>query len=168
MSRISSDDLHRIFKNLDKNNNGQVDIQELHKLLDTIGIHTTLDELEKYVGHKSLNYFDFLFFYEAMVKSRLAEQNDEATTTDRSPDHHNDENDLFKAFKVFDLNDDGYISSEELQSVLSRLGLLDKQNEHDCKEMISVYDENSDGVLDFGEFKNMMSVRDSTSDFDQV
>ncbi|GFQ01661.1 probable calcium-binding protein cml44 [Phtheirospermum japonicum] len=159
MSRISSDDLHRIFKNLDKDNNGQVDIQELHHLLDTIGIRTTLDELEKYVGRKSLNYFDFLFFYEAM------EQNTEATTS-HSPDddHHNDENDLFKAFKVFDLNGDGYISSEELQSVLSRLGLLDKTNGHDCKDMISVYDENSDGVLDFGEFKNMMSVTASTSD----
>ncbi|KAI3464578.1 hypothetical protein Pfo_021241 [Paulownia fortunei] len=151
MSPISADDLHRIFKNLDKNNKGLVSIQELHHLLDRIGIHTTLEELEKFVGRTSLDYIDFFFFYEAMVKARMAEQE-----ADDSSDHN--ENDLFKAFKVFDLNGDGYISCEELQSVLSRLGLWDKRSGHDCKDMISVYDENSDGVLDFEEFKNMMSV----------
>lgn len=156
MSPISPDDLQRIFKNLDKNNKGLVSIQELHHLLDKIGIHTTLEELEKFVGHTSLDYIDFFFFYEAMVKARIAEPE-----ANDSSDHI--ENDLFKAFKVFDLNGDGYISGEELQSVLSRLGLWDKRSGQDCKDMISVYDENSDGVLDFQEFKNMMSVP-STSD----
>ncbi|KAK4429600.1 putative calcium-binding protein CML44 [Sesamum alatum] len=153
MSPISPDDLHRIFKNLDKNNKGLVSTQELHHLLEKIGIHTTLEELEKFVGRTSLDYIDFLFFYDAMVKAKMAEQEEE-----EAHDHDHHENDLFKAFKVFDLNGDGYISCEELQSVLSRLGLWDKKNGHDCKDMIRVYDENSDGVLDFQEFKNMMSV----------
>ncbi|KAI3460546.1 hypothetical protein Pfo_017209 [Paulownia fortunei] len=147
MSPISTDDLHRIFKNLDKNNNGLVSIHELHHLIDRIGIHTTLEELEKLVGRTSLDYIDFLFFYEAMVKARMAEQAD---------DDHSD--DLLKAFKVFDLNGDGSISCEELQAVLSRMGLWDKHSGQDCKVMIDVYDKNSDGVLDFEEFKNMMSV----------
>ncbi|KAL6525033.1 hypothetical protein OROMI_030626 [Orobanche minor] len=157
MSPLNSNDLHRIFKNLDKNNKGQVDIQELHHLSDIIGIQTTLEDIEKLVGRKSLDYIDFLFFYEAMVKSRMAEQKG----SDRgihSPDHHDrNEHDLLKAFKVFDLDGDGYISSEELKSTLSRLGLLDKNNGRDCTDMISEYDENSDGVLDFEEFKNMMT-----------
>lgn len=146
MSPISRDDLHRIFKNLDKNNNGLVSIQELHHLLDRSGIHTTLEELEKLVGRKNLDYIEFLFFYEAMIKDRIAEK--------ANDDDHND--DLSKAFKVFDLNGDGFISSEELQRVLSRMGLWDKNSGHDCKDMIDVYDKNSDGVLDFEEFKNMM------------
>ncbi|KAL3845481.1 hypothetical protein ACJIZ3_002884 [Penstemon smallii] len=156
MSPISTDDLHRIFKNLDKNNNGLVCIHELYHLLDKIGIHTTLEEIEKLVGKTSLDYIDFYFFYDAMVKEKIAEQ--------QSDDDHNLMDDLFKAFKVFDINGDGYISCEELQSVLLRLGLLDKSSGQDCREMIHVYDKNSDGVLDFEEFKNMMSVPISTSD----
>lgn len=157
MSPISSDDLHRIFKNLDKSNEGLVSVDDLHRLLDKIGARTTSDELQKLVGKTSLNYIDFFFFYDAMVKARLAEQEEGDDTSDHA------ENDLLKAFEVFDLDGDGYITCEELQTVLSRLGLLDKRK--DCKDMIRVFDDNSDGVLDFQEFKNMMSVP-STSDSD--
>ncbi|EYU23855.1 hypothetical protein MIMGU_mgv1a015757mg [Erythranthe guttata] len=124
----------RIFKNLDKNNSGRVTVHDLHHLLRSSGIcnTTTVEDLEELVGPTtSLDYAGFLFFYDAM------------------------------AFKVFDLNNDGFISSDELQTVLSRIGLLD---EHDCKEMILAYDRNRDGVLDFGEFKDMMSVRDLSGD----
>ncbi|XP_047964245.1 probable calcium-binding protein CML44 [Salvia hispanica] len=147
---ISADDLHRIFKNLDKENKGVVGIDELHGLLGRIGVHTTPEELERFVGRTTLDYFEFLFFYEAMVKASNPEHEHE----------HEHEKDLRKAFEVFDLNGDGYISSEELRSVLSRLGLLNEKAD-DCKCMIGVYDDNSDGVLDFHEFKNMMSVANS-------
>ncbi|MCE3050765.1 hypothetical protein HAX54_048046 [Datura stramonium] len=65
------------------------------------------------------------------------------------------------AFKVFDLNGDGFISCEELQKVLSRLGLWDENEGSDCKNMIHMYDTNLDGVLDFEEFKSMMLVSNS-------
>ncbi|KAL7117878.1 hypothetical protein ACP275_03G100000 [Erythranthe tilingii] len=148
MSPISHDDLHRIFKNLDKNNKGIVNIEELHLLLEKIGVHTTSEELEKFVGKTSLDYIDFFFFYEAMVKAKIAGKESDEDSSD----------DLSKAFKVFDLNGDGYITCDELQSVLSRLGLWEKRSGQDCKDMIRVYDENLDGVLDFEEFKNMMSA----------
>ncbi|CAA0809976.1 Probable calcium-binding protein CML44 [Striga hermonthica] len=152
MPPISSGDLHRIFKNLDKNNNGHVSIQELHRLLGHVGARTTPEELESYAGRKTLDFVDFLFFYEAAT----AEPSKSKTTERRH------ENELFEAFKVFDLNGDGYISSEELESVLSRLGLWDPKTGKDGKDMIGTYDENSDGVLDFGEFKNMMSNASSS------
>ncbi|KAL9173137.1 hypothetical protein ABFS82_03G093800 [Erythranthe guttata] len=148
MSPISHDDLHRIFKNLDKNNKGIVNVEELHLLLEKIGVRTTSEELEKFVGKTSLDYIEFFFFYEAMVKAKIAEKESDEDSSD----------DLSKAFKVFDLNGDGYITCDELQSVLSRLGLWEKRSGQDCKDMIRVYDENLDGVLDFEEFKNMMSA----------
>lgn len=66
--------------------------------------------------------------------------------------------DLLKAFEVFDLNGDGHITCEELEAVLSRWELWGKSNGQNCKDMIRVFDENSDGVLDFEEFKVMMSI----------
>ncbi|GER40301.1 calcium-binding family protein [Striga asiatica] len=146
MSPISTNDLHRIFTNLDKDNKGLIGIHELHNLLDMIEIQTSLNELEKLVGHTSLGYIEFLFFYEIMI----------ARAKDLGKDEIED--DLLKAFKVFDTNGDGFISSEELESVLTRMGLWDKKSGRDCKEMIDAYDENSDGMLDFEEFKNMMFV----------
>ncbi|CAA0840801.1 Probable calcium-binding protein CML44 [Striga hermonthica] len=146
MSPISTNDLHRIFTNLDKDNNGLIGIHELHRLLDTIEIQASLNELEKLVGHTSLGYIEFLFFYEIMI----AKANKDLGKDDDMED------DLLKAFKVFDTNGDGFISSEELESMLTRMGLWDKQSGGDCKEMIDAYDENSDGMLDFEECKNMM------------
>ncbi|KAL0369287.1 UNVERIFIED_CONTAM: putative calcium-binding protein CML44 [Sesamum calycinum] len=69
------------------------------------------------------------------------------------------ERDLQKAFRVFDLDGDGFITSEELQIALSRLGLWDEHSGQDCRRMIDVYDTNSDGLLDFEEFKDMMLVK---------
>ncbi|KAF9609742.1 hypothetical protein IFM89_018190 [Coptis chinensis] len=67
-----------------------------------------------------------------------------------------EESDLVGAFKVFDINSDGFISSDELQCVLSRLGLWEERSGCDCTRMIYEFDINSDGVLDFEEFKKMM------------
>ncbi|XP_059630621.1 probable calcium-binding protein CML44 [Cornus florida] len=157
MSPLNSDDLHRIFEKLDRNGDGLVSLEELNWLLEKIGIHvhTNLDDLQALVGKTSLDLHDFLSFYEIVIKENIGESTSE--------NHENGglEGDLAKAFGVFDLNGDGFISCDELQSVLSRLGLWDEHSGHDCRTMIHVYDTNSDGLLDFEEFKSMMLVTNS-------
>ncbi|KMT06475.1 hypothetical protein BVRB_7g156540 [Beta vulgaris subsp. vulgaris] len=72
--------------------------------------------------------------------------------------HQQVESDLTEAFKVFDSNGDGYISATELQQVLSKLGFPEAQQElHHIQLMISSFDQNHDGRVDFFEFKHMMS-----------
>ncbi|XP_057773416.1 probable calcium-binding protein CML44 [Salvia miltiorrhiza] len=142
MSVISRDDLHKIFKNLDKNNNGRISIAELQNLLEGIGIQTTSEELEKLVGPNDLDYAEFLLFYDATIEPKM----------------NADDGDLSKAFEVFDVDGDGFISCEELQMVLTKMGLWEKKSGQNCREMIDVYDKNLDGVLDFEEFKDMMSL----------
>merc|ERR1719367_69119 len=61
---------------------------------------------------------------------------------------------LRAAFSVFDVNNDGEISAKELSSIMKALG--EKLSEEDVKFMLSEVDENSDGVIDFGEFQKMM------------
>ncbi|KAK6938355.1 EF-hand domain [Dillenia turbinata] len=144
-SSLNSNDLSRIFAKLDRNGDGLVSLAELDWLLERVGVHTTMEELESLVQKPCLDFDEFLFFYESLCDSKKNEDEEKG-----------EESDLAEAFKVFDLNNDGFISSDELQSVLSRLGLWEEKGGRDCQTMICAFDTNSDGLLDFEEFKCMM------------
>ncbi|KAG8378209.1 hypothetical protein BUALT_Bualt08G0114000 [Buddleja alternifolia] len=153
MSPLNTIHLHRIFDYLDKNGNGFVSVDDLMLLLERIGINVKRVELEQLVGKTTLDSIDFLFFYQSlMIKGN---NNDDIVYKVEGEDEIL-ERDLREAFRVFDLNEDGFISCEELQIALSKLGLWDERCGQDCKHMIGVYDSNSDGLLDFDEFKDMM------------
>lgn len=157
MSPLNANDLQQIFEKLDKNGDGLVSLEELNWLLERIGVKFSLEELEPLVGKPSLDFNEFLFFYDSISADQKANNNG-STTTNEVADHDqvDKESDLVMAFEVFDLNGDGFISCDELQEVLSRLGLWDESSGGDCRAMIHVYDTNLDGQLDFEEFKNMM------------
>jgi len=106
------------------------------------------------VGKKRLELSEFLVFYECMVKQKNGEEEggDEIEDVER---------DLVKTFKVFDLDGDGFITSQELECVLKRLGMWDERCGKDSTSMICSYDTNFDGKLDFQEFKDMMLLTNS-------
>ncbi|KAK4774442.1 hypothetical protein SAY86_009377 [Trapa natans] len=147
MSPLSVKDLRRVFDNLDKNGDGLLSLEELNGLLGMIGHTQSHEELEASVGKSSLDFDEFLLFYSSISGGGCGS---EASSVE---DVH-----LHEAFKVFDLNGDGYITSDELQSVLSRLGMWEDSSCSDCVRMIRAYDTNMDGHLDFEEFKNMMML----------
>lgn len=159
---LNTADLQRIFKQLDKNGDDQVSLEELNWLLVRIGVCLSLEELESFVGKSSLDLNEFLFFWKSISKqnNKSNEDDDHEVKEEEEEEEINngdcEDSDLVEAFNVFDLNGDGFISCEELQVILSRLGLWDEKSGKDCKRMIFVYDTNLDGVLDFEEFKNMM------------
>lgn len=165
MSCLNPDDIHRIFTKLDKNGDGLITVEQLKCLLEKIGCSTTLEELQGLVGleegsptcssSSSLDSIDFFFFYDNFVNIKRSKEEEEEEGTGNSLDR---DKDLAEAFKVFDLNGDGFISRDELRSALLRFGLWDDEDggEDDCGNMIRIYDTNSDGLLDFEEFKKMM------------
>ncbi|XVE60260.1 hypothetical protein DITRI_Ditri05aG0114800 [Diplodiscus trichospermus] len=160
MSPLSKNDLQRIFEKLDKNGDSLVSLEELNWLLERIGVQFCIDELESLVGKPCLNFDEFLFFYDSISNPRIEAATAAAARGEEEAEkliiHDDEDGDLAKAFKVFDLNGDGFISCEELQSVLARLGLWDENSGKDCRSMICFYDTNLDGMVDFEEFKNMM------------
>jgi len=54
------------------------------------------------------------------------------------------------AFRMFDKDGSGLVSSEELSEILSSGGTAD------FEEMIKEYDDNGDGQISFDEFATMM------------
>lgn len=72
----------------------------------------------------------------------------------RFPEQHQE---LRDAFNVFDKNQDGVISAEELCAMMQQLG--EKITLQEAQNMIAEVDKDNDGVVNFDEFLHMMGVR---------
>lgn len=162
MSPLNTADLHRIFASLDQNGDGVLSLDELTWLLERTRVSVNPKELVSLVGETGLNLDEFSHFCQTMLnegknsargnKSNLVEESE----IPEEVHVEQEETELYRAFKVFDLNGDGLISSQELQSVLWRLGMWDTNGGLDCDRIMRTYDVNSDGFVDFEEFKIMM------------
>ncbi|KAL0461942.1 UNVERIFIED_CONTAM: putative calcium-binding protein CML18 [Sesamum latifolium] len=62
---------------------------------------------------------------------------------------------LKEAFDLYDKDKNGRISASELHGVLRSLG--EKCSVEDCEGMISSFDVDGDGCINFEEFKKMMT-----------
>ena len=71
--------------------------------------------------------------------------------------HDEEEAELHKMFRVFDRNRDGFITAEELQHAMQKMGEEVKNGE--VEEMIREVDTDGDGVVSYPEFKVMMMSR---------
>lgn len=66
---------------------------------------------------------------------------------------------LWEAFKIFDVDGDGFIDTIELKRVFECLGLDKGWEIREIEKMVSVVDVNLDGKVDFTEFELMMALK---------
>lgn len=90
----------------------------------------------------------------ASEASRLPSRVDSDDLIAMFEERNPEKDEVREAFEVFDKNKDEFIDAEDLQKVMSGLGL--EQGLENCRRMIGVFDENEDGRLDFQEFVNFM------------
>jgi calmodulin len=64
------------------------------------------------------------------------------------------EEELLEAFKVFDRDGNGYITSHELRHVMTNLG--ESLSPEEVEEMIKEADSDGDGQINYNEFVRMM------------
>ncbi|KAL1272791.1 hypothetical protein QQF64_028653 [Cirrhinus molitorella] len=109
---------------------------QLCTVLQQAGRNPSQKALDKYwpPGTKKLNFDDFC---EILKKEKPAE-----------PDQ------LMRIFKKFDLNNDGYISHDELSRILTSSG--EKMSPKEVDEIFSLADVNKDGKLDYAEFCRLL------------
>ena len=170
--------LRRIFDLFDKNGDGMITVHELSQALNLLGLDSDLYDLLPIVnsfikpGNEGLRFDDFESLHQSLNETYFGlEENEgeEAGHGDKGGsgtgatmlvcgghDASQEESDLSEAFKVFDKDGDGFISAEELQIVLGKLGLAEGREIGSVQQMIVSVDRNRDGRVDFFEFKDMM------------
>lgn len=102
-----------------------------------------------------LDFSEFFAFYHLLSdESSLHQGADQSAQSE-------EETELRHAFRVFDKDGNGFISAEELQSVLESMGLEQGRKLVDCHRMIQKVDADGDGQVSFDEFKRMMLINQS-------
>lgn len=157
--------LRRVFDLFDRNGDGEITVDELAQALDALGLDADRAGLAATVGAyvpagaAGLRFEDFDQLHRALGDAffgALADQQDDAAAAAGAEGSQEDEQEMREAFKVFDVDGDGFISASELQEVLKKLGLPEASSMANVREMITNVDRDSDGRVDFGEFKCMM------------
>ncbi|CAJ1944618.1 unnamed protein product [Sphenostylis stenocarpa] len=153
-SSRKKEELGRVFSTFDKNGDGFVTKQELKESLRNIGIFMTDNEVDDIVVKYDSNGDGLIDFEEfCLLTSECMGENKEGQEEEEEEE---EEVNLKQAFDVFDKDNDGLISVEELALVLNSLGLREGRKIEECEEMIKKVDMDGDGMVNFSEFKRMM------------
>ncbi|KAL4486032.1 hypothetical protein ABPG72_003966 [Tetrahymena utriculariae] len=136
-------ELGKLFKQLDKNNDGVLTIEEITAGLNKLDSKQS-KEIESIIssmdtdGSGTINYTEFI-----------------AASMDKSI--YMKEEKLLHAFKMLDLDGSGKISKDELKSVLGTDEQYKDLNDEYWENMIKEADKNGDGEIDYSEFVEMMN-----------
>ncbi|GLU14790.1 hypothetical protein SLE2022_313380 [Rubroshorea leprosula] len=153
--------MHRIFDIFDRNGDGMITVDDLNQSLSLLDLEMDLSDLDLTVksfvksDNMGLKFDDFVELHQSLDETLLGFDSGEEVVT-QSTLKMLQESDLTEAFKVFDKDGDGFISAQELQVVLGKLGFPEGREISEVEQMISSVDINKDGRVDFSEFKNMM------------
>ncbi|CAJ1955558.1 unnamed protein product [Sphenostylis stenocarpa] len=141
---MDPNELKRVFQMFDRNGDGRITKKELSDSLENLGILIPDKDLSLMIeridvnGDGCVDIDEFGELYQNIM------------------DERDQEDDMREAFNVFDQNGDGFITVEELRTVLNSLGLKQGRTVEDCKKMIMKVDVDGDGMVDYKEFKQMM------------
>lgn len=133
----------QIFKKFDDNNDGKLSPTELQQGVRSIGGDLTLEEAKAVIDWSDLDGDKLMDLNEFVKFVNVEEENERLMV-------------LKEAFDMYKVDgDEEWINAKSLKRMLERLGVMKSLKE--CGFMIDKFDRNGDGVVDFDEFKCMMS-----------
>lgn len=130
------------FSLFDRDGDGSITTKELSTVIRSLGQNPTESEIQDMInevdtdGNGTIDFREFLDLMAHKIK-----------------DLDSDE-ELREAFKVFDKDQNGYISAAELRHVMINLG--EKLTEEEVELMIKEADTDGDGQVNYEEFVRMM------------
>lgn len=138
-------DLEEVFRKFDSNGDGKISRSELSSVMSALECRATEEEIDRMMKEADSNNDGFISFEEFVAANTKDVDNDRVTR------------DLESAFKMYDLDNDGRISVDELYRVLKNLGEVSSFQE--CQQMIKSVDSNNRDSVSFQDFKAMMTAR---------
>lgn len=131
------------FDLFDEDHDGYITAEELGKVIRSLGQTPSIDDLKEMIkevdkdGNGTIEFDEFLTLMECKMKDDDSEE------------------ELMEAFKVFDKGNLGLISKNDIKQVMKMMGEILTQEELD--DLMDQWDQDKDGLLNFDEFKKMMS-----------
>ncbi|CAN0898506.1 Calmodulin-like protein 8 [Linum grandiflorum] len=130
------EEFRKAFCLIDKNGDGLITKEELAMVVQSTEIHDMISEVDL-LGDGAMDFDEFL----TVISRKMQE-------------HVRDE--LKEAFKVFDRDQDGFISPTDLMQVMINMG--ERLTEEEAEQMIREADLDGDGRVSYHDFTNMMTV----------
>ncbi|BAT99005.1 probable calcium-binding protein CML25 [Vigna umbellata] len=136
-------ELEYVFRKFDANGDGRISSSELGSMMKCLGQHATEEEVFRMIqdvdcdGDGHINLQEFI------------ELNTKGVDSDEVLEN------LKEAFSIFDIDGNGSITAEELHMVMASLG--DECSIDECRRMIAGVDGDGNGMINFEEFKIMMT-----------
>ncbi|KAG8078248.1 hypothetical protein GUJ93_ZPchr0007g3346 [Zizania palustris] len=133
------------FSLFDKDGNGSITTDELGTVMRSLGQNPTEVELKDMIaevdadGSNTVDFQEFLGLMARKMKDTDSEE------------------ELREAFRVFDKNQDGFISADELGKVMANLG--ERLSNEEIREMIRGADVDGDGQINYDEFVKCMVAK---------
>lgn len=142
LSDAQLEEFKAAFDMFDADGGGSIDTSELKDLMTSIGQNPTQAELESMIaaadadGGGTIDFFEFA----TLMAHKMEAQDDMAT--------------IRKAFRIFDADWSGHISSQEMMKILINLG--ERATEEEVKSLIKMVDVDGDGQIDMQEFISVL------------
>jgi Ca2+-binding EF-hand superfamily protein len=138
LSTVQISKLWEAFSVFDTEGNGSISLAELAQVTQSLGqsLHPAqLREMLREVDTDNSGSIDFAEF-QALMISQVGDRRSR----------------LELAFSVFDENNNGYITLDELQAVMGQFGL----SEAELKAMLQEVDKDGDGAINLAEFMEIL------------
>lgn len=149
------EELREAFALFDTDNDGCITSKELRTVMHALRIESTDQEIQDMINNVDVDGSGTVDFNEFLKMMSTTHQHCVRSNADRTTEERRaEEEEMRQAFKVFDIDGNGFIDARELKVTMCNLG--ENLSDRDIKQMMKLADKNSDGRIDYEEFIGMM------------